>query len=92
MIDKGDRLFKALKENFCSDRVWSNEKQQLKKSALGIQMLALANVLKRGIEEMNITFDKEVKESAIVQVKGKQNLLQDVLLELINKDLQYLNK
>ncbi len=63
MIDNGDGNIKASTVDFSSDRGQIDERQQIKETVLDIPILAIVKVPKLGIEEVDITFEREVKAS-----------------------------
>lgn len=76
MNDAGDGNLNAHTENFSSDRGQVDKKQQIKEPTLDIPMLSVVKVPKLGIEEVDITFEREVKAPEADEIKPNEELCQ----------------
>lgn len=84
MNNAGDGNLNAHTENFSSDRVRIDDKQQIKELTLDMPMLSVVKVPKLGIEEVDITFEREVKAPEADETKSNEELCQGCSIK-INK-------
>lgn len=82
MNNAGNGNLNAHTENVSSDRGQVDNKQQIKEPTLDIPMLAVVKVPKLGIEEVDITFDREVKVSEADEIKSNEELCQVCSIKL----------